>query len=159
MNENVIFKKYEFDKPVVQKIDSIIDNCIRDCNYKYFHRFDHICENNIPLTNTTDNEIVNFTISAKIMVSYELNKKIPVARQNGSNLLKKKLTIKIYSNFSHINLHHYLKLQIPIMHRQFFKKLSQNPDYIQTHCKDRTNPFLFACRKWYLYNSPQSDMV
>ena len=40
------------------------------------------------------------------------------------------------------------------MQRHFFKKLSQNPGYIQTHCNDRRNPF-FACRQWYSYNNPQ----
>ena len=29
------------------------------------------------------------------------------------------------------------------MHRQFFIKISQNRDYIQTHCNDRRNPFHF----------------
>ena len=48
---------------------------------------------------------------------------------------------------------------MPIMHRQFFRKLSQNPDYHQTHCNDLNNPFHFACRRWYLYNNPQCDMV
>ena len=42
MNENVIVKEYEFDKPHIQNIDYIIDDCIRDCLYKYFHTFDHI---------------------------------------------------------------------------------------------------------------------
>ena len=37
----------------------------------------------------------------------------------------------------------------------FFRKLSQNPEYIQTHCNDRTNPFHFACRNWYLYKNQQ----
>ena len=45
------------------------------------------------------------------------------------------------------------------MHRQFFKKLSQNPENIQTFCSDRRNLFHFACRKWYLYNTPQCNMV
>ena len=40
------------------------------------------------------------------------------------------------------------------MHRQFFKRQSQNADYVQTHCNDRINAFHFACRKWYLYNNP-----
>ena len=31
-NENVIVKEYEFDKPLIQKKDSIIDNCIRHCH-------------------------------------------------------------------------------------------------------------------------------
>ena len=41
------------------------------------------------------------------------------------------------------------------MHRQFFRKLSQNAEYVQTHCSDRRNAFHFGCRKWYLYNNPQ----
>ena len=32
----IIFKEYEFNKPLIQKIDSIIDDCIRDCHYNYF---------------------------------------------------------------------------------------------------------------------------
>ena len=57
--------------------------------------------------------------------------------------------MKIYCNLSYINIHYYLKLRIPIMHRQFFIKISQKRDYIQTHCNDRKNPFHFACRQWY----------
>ena len=29
-----IVKEYELDNPHIQKIDSIIDNCIRDCHHK-----------------------------------------------------------------------------------------------------------------------------
>ena len=32
--ENVIVKDYELDEPLIHKIDSIIDNCIRDCHNK-----------------------------------------------------------------------------------------------------------------------------
>ena len=69
------------------------------------------------------------------------------------------LKIETYSNLSHINIHYYLKLRIPIMHRHFFIKTSQNPDYIQAHCNDLNNPLHFACRQWYSYNNPQCDMV
>ena len=33
MNENKLtfVKEYEFDKPLIQKIDSIKDSCYRDC--------------------------------------------------------------------------------------------------------------------------------
>ena len=41
------------------------------------------------------------------------------------------------------------------MHRHFFRNTSQNPEYIQTHCNNRRNPFHFASRKRYLYNNPQ----
>ena len=70
-----------------------------------------------------------------------------------------KLTIKNYSNLSHIKIHYYLKRRLPIMHRKFLLKISQNRGYIQTHCNDRRNPFHFACRRCYLYNNPQCDMV
>ena len=35
----------------------------------------------------------------------------------------------------------------------FHKKISQNRDYIQTHCNNRRNSFHFACRQWYSYNN------
>ena len=56
MNENVIVKDYEFDKPLIQKKDCINDDCIRGCHNKYFHTFDHISEHDIKLTNNTKNE-------------------------------------------------------------------------------------------------------
>ena len=42
MNENELYvvKKYNFDNPPIQKINSIISECYRDCHHKYFHTFD-----------------------------------------------------------------------------------------------------------------------
>ena len=155
LNENVIVKEYEFDNPLITKTDSIIDNSIRDCHNKYFHTFDHICEYDLSFTNITNNETVNFTISDKCMGMFELNKKLTLARENGYifNHINK-LTIKIFSNLSHINIHYHLRLGAPPMHRQFFIKISKNKEYIQTYCNDRRNPFHFALRQWYSYNNP-----
>ena len=161
LDENVIVKEYEIDNPLFQKIDSLIDNSIRDCHNKYFHTFDHICEYDIQLTNITNNESVSFTISEKSMCMYELNKKLTIARENGFIFNQiNKLTIKIYSNLSHINIHYHLRLGAPPMHPQFFIKIpKKNKEYIQTYCNDRRNLFHFACRKWYSYNNPQCDLV
>ena len=155
LNENVIVKEYEFDNPLITKTDSIIDNSIRDCHNKYFHTFDHICEYDLSFTNITNNETVNFTISDKCMGMFELNKKLTLARENGYifNHINK-LTIKIFSNLSHINIHYHLRLGAPPMHRQFFIKISKNKEFIQTYCNDRRNPFHFALRQWYSYNNP-----
>ena len=70
MNENqlTIVKEYQFDKPVIQKIDCIIDDCIRDCYNKKFHTFDQIFEYDIKLNNITKNETVNLAISDKGVV-------------------------------------------------------------------------------------------
>ena len=83
----------------------------------------------------------------------ELNKKLKTARENSfivNQIIKP--TEKIYSNLSNINKCYYLKHRIPMCHRQFFKILSPNPEYVQTHCNDRRNPFQYACLKWYLDN-------
>ena len=80
---------------------------------------------------------------------YELNKKLTVARQNSFIFIQiNKLTIKFYSLLRYINIRYYLKLRIPMCHRLFFKISSQNPEYIQTHCNDKNNPFHFACQRW-----------
>ena len=94
--------------------------------------------------------------STNSYVSNYLNKKIKNTRQNGFMFIQiNKLTIKIYSNTSNIILHYYSKDRIPITHQQFFGKLSQNRDYVQTHCSDLNIAFHFACHKWYLYDNPQ----
>ena len=162
MNENQLafVKEYKFDNPLFHKMTSIIDKCYRDCHTNHFHTFEYRCIHKIIFTNITNNEKINFTISDKSMGSYELNKKLTVARQNGFTFNQiNKLTIKIYSNLSHINIHYYLKLQISLMHRHFFRKLPQNREYIQTFCNDRRNIFQFACRQWYSYNNPQCAMA
>ena len=83
------------------------------------------------------------------MGMYELNKKLTLARENGYIFDHiNKLTIKIYSNLSYINIHYHLRLSAPPLRRQFFRRLSRNRNYIQTHCNDRRNTFHFACRQW-----------
>ena len=155
-NELYVVKEYIFDNLTIQKVDSLIDNSIRDCHNKYFHTFDYICEYQLNFTNITNNEIVNFTISDKSMGMYELNKKLVIARGNDFIFNQiNKLTIKIYSNLLNINIHYHLLLGASPLHRQFFIKISQNREYIQTFCNDRRNPFHFACRQWYSYNIPQ----
>ena len=136
-NQLTIVREYEFNKPLIQKIDYLIDDSIRDCHNKYFQTFDHICGYDNNFTNITNNEIVNFTVSDKSMVLYELNKKLTLARERGYIFNQiNKLTKKIYSNLSHMNIHYHLKIQIPTMHRQFFRKISHKKEYIQTHCND-----------------------
>ena len=97
MNENqmTFVKEYIFDNPLITKIDSLIDNSIRDCHHKYFHTFDHICEYNLNFTNTSNNELVNFSISDKSIGMFELNEKLAIARGNGFIFNQiNKLTIK-----------------------------------------------------------------
>ena len=55
----------------------------------------------------------------------ELNKKLSIAREHGFIFNQtSKLTIKIFSNLSHINIHYHLRLGAPPLHRQFFIKIS-----------------------------------
>ena len=101
MNENQLYvvKEYKFDNPLITKIDSIIDNCYRDCHKKYFHSFKYVCIYDIKLTNITNNEKINISLSDKSLGLCELNKKLTIARQRGFILNQKnKLTIKIFSH-------------------------------------------------------------
>ena len=111
MNDNqlTIVKEHEFDNPLIQKIDAPIDNYIGGCHNNYFHTFDHICEYDLNFTIITNNETVKFTISEQRMDSYELGKKLAIARErrfifNQINNFK----IKTYSNLSHIKIHYHL---------------------------------------------------
>ena len=153
-SELKLVKEYKIDNPLIQNINSIISECYRDCHNKYFHTFDFICEYNLNFTNITNNESVNFTISDKNMGMYELNQKLTLAKQRGFKFNHiNKLTIKIYSNLSNINIHYHLTLGAPPLHRQFFINILKNRDYIETHCNDINNPFHFACRQWYSYKN------
>ena len=78
MNQNqlTVVKEYEFDNPLIQNIDSIINKCYRECHKKYFHTFEYECVYDLNFTNDTNNETVNFTISDKHLGMYELIKKI-----------------------------------------------------------------------------------
>ena len=158
MNENqlTIVKECEFDKPIIQKIDFIIDNCCRHCHKKNFHTFEYKGENDTKLTNITINETINLPIFDKSLGLYDLYKKLTVARQRGFifNEINKR-TIKIYSHQQNMNICYYLKHRIPIMHRLFFRIISQNPEYVERFCNDRNMPFHSACRRWCLYNYPQ----
>ena len=109
MKENVLVKEYELNNPLIQKIDSLIYNSIRGCHNKYFHRFDHICEYDLNFTSNGNNEVVIFTICDESMGLYQLNKKQTIAHGNGFTFIQiNKLTIKIYSYLSTINIHYYL---------------------------------------------------
>ena len=80
---------------------------------------------------------------------FELNEKLTVARQNAYLFDKTKKLTKKFSNQSQINTDYYLKHHIPIKYRHVFRKLSDNREYVQTHCNNLNNPFHSACRKWY----------
>ena len=66
-NENhlTVVREYEFVEPAFNTIDSIIDNCYRDCHNKYYHTFKYECIYDLNFTYTSNNEIDNFTISHK----------------------------------------------------------------------------------------------
>ena len=85
MDENDLYvvKEIKFDNPLITKIDSRNNNCYRDCHNKNLHTFKNVCIYDIKLTNITNNEIINLTISDESMNLFELNKKLTLARQRG----------------------------------------------------------------------------
>ena len=157
MNDNqlTVVKEYEFENPLIQNIDSIINTCYRKCYNNYYHTFENECVYNLNFTNINNNETVNFTISDKESTMYELNKKLALALKRGFKFNQiNNFKIKIYSNLSYINIHYHLILGASPLHRQFFKNLLKNHNYIQTYCNNLNNPFHFACLQWYEHNNP-----
>ena len=126
MNETqlTIVKQNEFDKPDNHEIDYLLDDFINGCRNKYFLTFEYRLVYDINFTNISKNKGINFTITHRSMEFetefYGLNEKIKNDRQRGFIFNQiNKLTRKIYSYLSQINIHYYLKLRIPTMHRQF----------------------------------------
>ena len=113
LNENqlTIVKDYEFDKPLNHKIDSIIDNCNRDCQNKDFHTFEYKCLYNNNFKNNRKNETVSLLIGDKSMGLYEIIEKLKNGRQRGFIFNQiNKLTIKFYSHQRYITISYHLKL-------------------------------------------------
>ena len=82
---------------------------------------------------------------------YGLDKKIKNARKDCIILSEIViLTIKIDSSISNVNICFGLKLPMPIMLRDFFRRKSQKLEKVKSVFNTRTNPFLFACGIWMI---------
>ena len=56
-----------------------------------------------------------------------------------------KLTGNTGSNVSNLYISFYLQKPMPLLHTEFLRIISRNPENVQTVCIDRNNPFHFAC--------------
>ena len=151
-----VVKEYKFGEKDIHEIDYLLNDVIKDCRRNYFHIFEYKLVYNINFTNISNNEEVNLIIThkAKEFKSefYGLNKKIKIAKRNDFVFNQiNNFKIEIYSNLSYINIHYHLILGASPLHRQFFKHLLKNRNYIRNHCNDYRNPFHLACRQWCLY--------
>ena len=154
-DENGVFKKYEFHRPLLSEIDSIIDNCKRDCYYKYYQTHKMTLEYKINFTSKRNNGLHNLQTINIAVDSYELNEKLKIARRNGFKFNQmNKLTMKFYSRQSDKTIRYYLKPRILLIHRQFHRKIAQNKEYIESFRNESSNPFQYACREWFYYNIP-----
>ena len=152
-NYGSVVRGYEFIAPDFDEVNYILNDTIKECRKNSFRSFEYRCVHDIKFTNLRNNEEVILTISffyTELKSQfYGLSKKVKNAGNNGFTFDQIiKLTMKIDSSLSNINIQYYLNFPIPIMHRQFLKIISQNPDYVKTYFNDFNNPFHFACRKF-----------
>ena len=81
MNENQLttVKNYATDKPDIHEIYSLLDDFFKDCRNKFFHEFEFRHVYDIQITNFSNDEDVNFTITHRSgefeTEFYGLNKK------------------------------------------------------------------------------------
>ena len=57
-----------------------------------------------------------------------------------------------YCNLRYIIIWYYSKFRKPMCHRQFFRKSSQNHEYMKKFCRNDANTFYYACRQGFLQN-------
>ena len=127
-----VVKEYEFHKPLLSEINSIIDNCKRDCYYNNYHKHKMTLEYHGSFTNERINEMFDLTISKIAVGQCELNERLKIARRNAFRFIQiSKLTIKFSAKQSQMTLSYYFKHRFPIIHSQFFRKIAQNKKYIE----------------------------
>ena len=158
---SILVKVYEINNPQIYKddLDRLVANKCVNCGNEFFHTYKYECIYDLNYI-STNNYRGNLSILLKEneykYQLYGLHKKlknVEIGTLVFLNIIK--ITIKIYSSITNINIRYYLKLRIPIMHRQFFKIISQNPEYVKNFCNNMENPFHLACRMWYFYNNPR----
>ena len=89
LNESIVVKEYDSNKPYVHEIDYFLNDIIEDCRNKHFHTFENRLVYDFKFTNISNNEEINFTITHRTMELYGLNKKIKTARRNGFLFIQK----------------------------------------------------------------------
>ena len=67
MNESTVVKDYDFNKPDIHEMDYLLDDIIKDCRNKYFHKFEYNLVYDIKFTNVSNNEEVSFTNTHRSM--------------------------------------------------------------------------------------------
>ena len=83
-DESSVVKKYEFRRPLLSEIDSIVYKCIRDCFNKYYHSHRFTLEYHSNFTNKINNEVYTSSIGNIFHIySYEIDKKLKIAPRKG----------------------------------------------------------------------------
>ena len=154
-----LVKVYEINNPQIYKddLDQLIARKLTNA-HELFNTYKYECIYDLNYMNTNSYR-GNLSILLKEneykYQLYGLHKKLKNIETGTLVFLNiKKITIKIYSSLTNINIRYYLTLNIPIMYRLFFKIISQNPEYVKNFCTNMENSFHLACRKWYFYNNP-----
>ena len=131
-------------------MNSIIDSCFEGCHKNCFRKFKYKCIYDIKPTKITIFEIIDLTITGENTKLYDVNKKLKKARRNDfMNNQVKKLTAKIYSHQRYIDICFYLKVQIPMHLRQFFRVISQSPENVGNFGNNLNYFFHSAYQKWF----------
>ena len=154
--DGIVVKEYENIKPEIYEMYFILEKVIKDCRGNIFHTFGHRFVYDTKLTIIANNKEVNLTNTRGYRYFkcefYGLIEKIKNADKIALSFSEIEINDKLDSSLSDINICCYLKLPIPIMHREFLRITSQNPDYVKSVCIDRNNTFHFAYRKRIFYN-------
>ena len=119
-----VVKESEFINPDIDELNYKLIDTIKDCRQKYFHSIENGCAHDIKIISLANNAEVDLPLFIGYMKIksqfYGLNKKIKTARNFGFIVIEiVKLAVKNFSSLPNINMCYYLKLRIPMYHKQF----------------------------------------
>ena len=90
------------------------------CRDSFFHTFENVCVHDNTFIDIANNEEIFWQLPMVVNVSMDWTKNQKCTKNGFMIDELVKLTTKIDSSLWQIHICHYLKMSIPILHREFF---------------------------------------
>ena len=141
-----------------------IINAIEEVKRRHEHKYGYISwykvteKGNIELFDKLKNNKKTFWVEGK-RVSYCARKREIASKGRFEMIKVNKLFLTIVGEIQKSVIDTYLKLQIPMLWRHFFKNIANNRDYVYKFCNRPPNKFDRHCREWYFYNNTDGSDV
>ena len=156
----IVFTELIYYNPSIGKIYDIIKNVKGEQNdrYGFFEKYKLSVKVNIEFIDQLNNKTKKVTIIGYLVLGRA--KEREMASKNGyKNNEVNKLNIVREGKISKHIVNTYLKMQIPLLWREFFINFANNEEYNNTYCNNPYNNFREYCHELYLHNLVKNNDV